>query len=145
MPYVQAARPSEFSHYGKSRAHMQEHSVRNSSSQSYATCWRAFTRMPNRQDFSHREADAKSLLDEVLRRGRGERWGRIGMMDGSGLVDGNDGTTCGGYSPRCAQHFRSRVLVRLRTRLRRSPIGVSGRLPGCYGSPKLGRWARRLV
>jgi len=29
----------------------------------------AFT--PNRQGFSHREADAKSLLDEVLRRGRG--------------------------------------------------------------------------
>jgi hypothetical protein len=27
----------------------------------------------NRQDFSHREADAKSLLDEALRRGREER------------------------------------------------------------------------
>ena len=46
----------------------------------------------NRQGFSHREADGKSLLDEVLRRGRGERWGRVGMMDGLGLADGNDGT-----------------------------------------------------
>ena len=47
----------------------------------------------NRQDFSHRGADAKSLLDEVLRRGRGERWGRVGGMDGLGLVDANDGAT----------------------------------------------------
>ncbi|MEA1951119.1 MAG: hypothetical protein U9N87_07020, partial [Planctomycetota bacterium] len=31
----------------------------------------------NRQDFSHREAEEKSLLDEVLRCGRGER-GRLG-------------------------------------------------------------------
>ena len=46
-------------------------------------------RMPanrNRQDFSHREADAKSLLDEVLRRGREERKGRVG-----GVSTDNDG------------------------------------------------------
>ena len=29
----------------------------------------------NRQDFSHRGADGRSLLDEVLRRGREERLG----------------------------------------------------------------------
>ena len=31
--------------------------------------------MSKRQDFSHRGADAKSLLDEVLRCGRGSVWG----------------------------------------------------------------------
>ncbi len=35
----------------------------------------------NRQDFSHRGADGKSLLDEVLRRGRGECWG-VSCRDG---------------------------------------------------------------
>ena len=43
-----------------------------------AGLWQEFE---NRQDFSHREADGKSLLDEVLRRGRGERWG-AGWNDG---------------------------------------------------------------
>ena len=38
--------------------------------------WR-YMDFANRQGFSHRVADDKSLLDEVLRRGRGER-GRLG-------------------------------------------------------------------
>ena len=44
----------------------------------------------NRQGFSHREADEKSLLDEAFRRGMGERrrangdlWRRSGRFDQS--------------------------------------------------------------
>ena len=43
----------------------------------------------NRQDFSHRGAEAKSLLDEVLRRGREERGGRVGRGSGDGAVEAN--------------------------------------------------------
>ena len=52
----------------------------------------------NRQDFSHREADERSLLDEVVRRGRGERWGRLGTLNGRRLVNGNNGTVKRGFS-----------------------------------------------
>lgn len=52
----------------------------------------------NRQDFSHRGADEKSLLDEVVRRGRGERRGRAGMLNGLRLVGGNSGTVKRGFS-----------------------------------------------
>jgi len=38
-----------------------------------------------RQDFSHREADGKSLLDEVLRRERGERPGASWKDEGVGV------------------------------------------------------------
>lgn len=38
----------------------------------------------NRQDFSHRYSDEKSLLDEVLRRGRGERNGLNWRSRGNG-------------------------------------------------------------
>ena len=47
----------------------------------------------NRQDFSHREADAKSLLDEVLAaegRADGEGIGRF-EFEREGRIDGNDG------------------------------------------------------
>ncbi len=47
----------------------------------------------NRQGFSHREADDKSLLDEVLRRGRGER-GRLGW-DGCCVKGGWNGWVAG--------------------------------------------------
>lgn len=45
----------------------------------------------NRQDFSHRGADEKSLLDEVLRRGRGERGG----LDWMNRWNERDGEDCG--------------------------------------------------
>jgi hypothetical protein len=41
--------------------------------------------------FYPREADGKSLLDEVLRRGKGERWGRVAVMDRLRLVARIDG------------------------------------------------------
>ena len=44
----------------------------------------------NRQDFSHREADAKSLLDEAFRRGREERWGAA-YNGGCGKGGGSEG------------------------------------------------------
>jgi hypothetical protein len=46
-------------------------------------------RTDKRQDFSHRGAEAKSLLDEVLRRGREERGGRVGRGSGDRAVEGN--------------------------------------------------------
>jgi hypothetical protein len=47
-------------------------------------CWQTGSarsmpsRWQNRQGFSHREADAKSLLDEAVRRGMGEQRGTNG-------------------------------------------------------------------
>ena len=78
----------------------------------------------NRQDFSHRAADERSLLDEVLRRGRGERRGRAGMLNGLRLVGGNSRTVKRGFSLWCAQHLRSHGLSRLRTGLNSSTISV---------------------
>ena len=48
------------------------------------------THLKNRQDFSHREADAKSLLDEAVRRGREERRGQAGRMSTKGAVGANE-------------------------------------------------------
>ena len=46
--------------------------------------------MENRQGFSHREADAKSLLDEAFRRGMGGAAGvRMAMVAAVRAVDGN--------------------------------------------------------
>ena len=62
--------------------------------ESFFRVWGAFDK---RQDFSHRAADAKSLLDEVLRRGREERagagwkgeYGRGGRSEwGGGMEEG---------------------------------------------------------
>ena len=71
----------------------------------------------NRQGFSHREADAKSLLDEAFRRGMGGSGGvRRAIVGAVRAVDGNEPAVGLRNRSRCAQRERSRTLLGRRTR-----------------------------
>ena len=81
----------------------------------------------NRQDFSHREAEEKSLLDEALRRGSGSVDGWGGMVVARRVAGMVGWPECLGFESAGAQHFRSRVLGGWKTRFSSDDIHVFAR------------------
>lgn len=99
-----------------------------------------------RQDFSHRVADEKSLLDEALRRGRESVAGGSGGLVAERSVAGILWLSGLRVFSRSAQHSRVRVLVGLKTRLQEDwDVCVSSPGSDRYGTLNRGHSASSLV
>ena len=95
--------------------------------------------LTNRQGFFHREADEKSLLDEVLRRVQGERAGWVRRKIVRRGMVGMREASRDSFSSVSAQHLRGRVLrCERRCGRRRFEMGERGyrREPGGGHSAK---------